>query len=212
MKDVDAYEQFIPWITRSKVFRESLKHVESKGNFNAETKIGFSALSFAYTSKVSYEDPSFILSESSNSRIFESLHSKWRIVKVKKHVCRVDYDIRMTFTNSLYTSITNQFFDYLAKSINKCFEERCYNLYYKDFTPSEDSAITHDEEKPLFLPEDLWVWDLQTKKKSGPIVVRKYAPEVGQESLSAVMKSLKELHQQGYFRDLDVKKVRKAIE
>lgn len=47
------------------------------GKFDAETKMGFSALSFGYISHVSYEEPYSVLSESYNSRIFEGLHSQW---------------------------------------------------------------------------------------------------------------------------------------
>ena len=38
----------------------------------------------------------------------------------------------MTFANPLYYSITNNFFDYLSNNINKAFEKRCEELYYKN--------------------------------------------------------------------------------
>ena len=38
----------------------------------------------------------------------------------------------MTFANPLYSSVTTHFFDYLANNINKAFEKRCEELYYKD--------------------------------------------------------------------------------
>lgn len=140
---------FIPWITSSKVFKHTMKEKSEgsikKGKFDAETKIGFSALAFNYVSHVTYEEHSSVLSESYNSRIFESLNSHWQLEKVKKHECRVHYKISMTFTSSIYTSITNQFFDFLAKNINKSFEQRCYELYYKD------QNINHNEEEPISL-------------------------------------------------------------
>ena len=38
----------------------------------------------------------------------------------------------MTFANPLYSSVTTHFFDYLTNNINKAFEKRCQELYYKD--------------------------------------------------------------------------------
>ena len=55
------------------------------GKFDAETKIGFSALSFSYISHVSYKEPTYVLSESYNSRIFQELYSEWEIKKIAKH-------------------------------------------------------------------------------------------------------------------------------
>jgi len=55
------------------------------GKFDAETKIGFSALSFSYISHVSYREPTYVLSESYNSRIFQELYSEWEIKKIAKH-------------------------------------------------------------------------------------------------------------------------------
>ena len=38
----------------------------------------------------------------------------------------------MVFHNPLYSTVTTTFFDYLAKNVNKAFEQRCYDLYYKE--------------------------------------------------------------------------------
>lgn len=63
-----------------------------------------------------------VLSESEKTRIFDGLYSHWQIKQIDEDVCEVHYNIRMTFANPLYSSITNHFFDYLAKNINKSFE------------------------------------------------------------------------------------------
>lgn len=121
-----------------------------KGKIDAECKIGFSALSFGYVSCVTYEEPSFVLSESSNSRIFDSLYSEWRISRIAPHECEVNYKIIMTFNNPLYTQITRQFFDLLTKNINQSFEQRCQQLYYSNplkIEPDEEDMIPNDLEK-----------------------------------------------------------------
>ena len=79
---------------------------------------------------MSYEYPNWILSEAENSRIFEGLYSRWEIKNLGEHQCEIVYNIQMTFSNPLYSSVTTHFFDYLANNINKAFEKRCYELYY----------------------------------------------------------------------------------
>ena len=96
VKDVQDYDKFIPWINSSKIIQDSIA-VEEKGSktgkFDGEVKIGFSQLSFAYISRVSYQYPNWILSEADNSRIFEGLYSKWEIKKLSEHKCEIVYDI-----------------------------------------------------------------------------------------------------------------------
>ena len=135
IRDVQDYEKFIPWITRSRIIPESVKEGPSGakgGKFDGEVKIGFSSLSFAYISHVSFEHPQWILSEARDSRIFDGLYSHWEIKKLGPDQCEIIYNIQMTFSNPIYSSITTTFFDYLANNINQAFEKRCHELYYKD--------------------------------------------------------------------------------
>ena len=101
---------------------------------------------------MSYDYPHWILSESQNSRIFEGLYSHWEIRKLDEDVCEIVYNIQMTFANPLYSSVTTHFFDYLANNINKAFEKRCEELYYKDRAlgvkkGKDESAPAHGSEK-----------------------------------------------------------------
>jgi ribosome-associated toxin RatA of RatAB toxin-antitoxin module len=58
VKDVQDYEKFIPWINSSKIIQDTIAQEEQyskkPGKFEGEVKIGFSQLSFAYISRVSY--------------------------------------------------------------------------------------------------------------------------------------------------------------
>jgi len=134
--DVNEYDQFIPWINESKVHPdtrvENFENGVRMGRFDAETKIGFSSLSFAYMSRVTFEEPYSVLSLAEDSRIFQGLYSHWKIEPLEEDLCEVEYNIRMTFSNPLYTHVTKSFFDYLATNINKAFEQRCLEKYYKD--------------------------------------------------------------------------------
>ena len=104
----DCYQKFIPWISKSLILPGSLHEIEDpkgiiKGSFDGETKIGFSAVNFAYVSKVTYETPSVVISEAGESRIFEGLYSHWTIKRIEDDVCEIHYKIRMTFANPVYT-------------------------------------------------------------------------------------------------------------
>jgi hypothetical protein len=57
----------------------------------------------------------------------------------------------MTFANPLYSSVTTHFFDYLANNINKAFEKRCEELYYKDRALGVKKG--KDETEPTPRPE-----------------------------------------------------------
>ena len=60
--NVSDYYNFVPYMTKSEVFEEthkiSTKKGKKKGKFEAETEIGFNAVSFAYVSKVTCVEPS----------------------------------------------------------------------------------------------------------------------------------------------------------
>ena len=104
-------------MTRSTILEKSHKN----GKFDAETQIGFSAVNFSYISKVTYKEPSYVLSVSGqqaegsvSSKIFSELYSLWEIEAKSKNSCEVKYKCQMTFANPLYSSVTRQFFDILA--------------------------------------------------------------------------------------------------
>ena len=90
-----------------------LKGTQQDGKFDAETTIGFSAVNFSYISKVSYKEPSYVLSMSGeqaegsvSSKIFSELYSLWEIEEKTKNTCIVKYKCQMTFANPLYAGVT----------------------------------------------------------------------------------------------------------
>ena len=74
VSDVEQYSQFVPYMTKSSVFNRKA------GQFSATTHIGYSSVEFEYESKVTYKEPSMVLSQStSDSKVFSELYSLWRI-------------------------------------------------------------------------------------------------------------------------------------
>ena len=126
IRDVADYQNFVPYMTKSII----LEQKENK--FDAETTIGFSSVNFSYISKVSFREPSYVLSVSGqqapgsvSSKIFSELYSLWEIEAFSEHQCRVKYKCQMTFANPLYAGVTRQFFDFLAKNAQQSFIDRC---------------------------------------------------------------------------------------
>jgi len=58
------------------------KKGKKQGKFEAETQIGFHAVNFAYVSKVTYVEPSQVLSVGGETAIFNELYSLWEIEKL----------------------------------------------------------------------------------------------------------------------------------
>ena len=137
---------------------ETMAGSREAGSFDGEVKIGFTSLSFAYVSRVTFKRPYQITSEASNSRIFDRLYSHWQIKDMGPDQCEVVYDIQMTFANPIYSSITTTFFDFLANGINQAFEKRC-----RELEPEKASLQTSPPSHVL--PEDSWVWDLKPTTK-----------------------------------------------
>lgn len=118
----------------------------------ASTKIGFNLVSFSYNSLVSYKNPIvpvkitrlgqewWISSVSASSTIFNNLESTWSIKNTAPNTCTVDYRIKMEFANSLYASVTRQFFDFLVTNINAKFRDRCAEVGEQSYRHELDDS------------------------------------------------------------------------
>ena len=120
--DVNNYHKFVPYMSDTKVFQKThktkMRNGVKHGKFDAETTIGFKGLvNFSYISKITYKEPSYIFTVngdhadgSVSSMIFKELYSTWEITKVSDSDeaprCRIHYKIKLTFANSLYSSVT----------------------------------------------------------------------------------------------------------
>ena len=146
MQDVDSYPLFLSYMPQCKADPSSRHEHRGKygktvrGGFRAPTTIGFNAVSFDYISNVTYSHPKLpvnlcpsqknnwtkslrwrVTTDSESSRIFNSFKSEWRIRANPDYpisACIVDYNIEMGFSNSLYSAVTRQFFNFLVDNIN----------------------------------------------------------------------------------------------
>lgn len=135
-----------------------------KGSFKAPTRIGFNAVSFEYTSNVSYSHPDLpvrlspstarslswrVNTVSDSSLIFNSFRSEWCIRPDPDQPgksCLVDYSMEMEFANALYSAVTSKFFNFLCASVDDQFSTRCAEitrkgLYTEEFKVIEEEGI-----------------------------------------------------------------------
>ena len=122
VSDVENYDKFIPWCTKSAVNEASRKEAKpGDGEFDATLSIGYGKLEFEYTSHVIYKSPDTIISVSKGGPFFNELYSKWNIQEVTYKTTKVNYEVEMTFSNPLYASLMKYFFNNLVTNINDAF-------------------------------------------------------------------------------------------
>ena len=113
---------FLPWWTNSEIFPESIKKfTEKEGEFKGRLTIGYSSVNFSYDSHVTYKDFSTIISVSNGNSAFDELYSKWNIEDMTYNKWMVNYEVKMTFSNPLYSRVTKLFFNNLVVNINDAF-------------------------------------------------------------------------------------------
>jgi hypothetical protein len=96
---------------------------------------------------VTYKDFTTVVSVSKGNNVFDELYSKWYIQGHVKGICMVNYEVRMTFSNPLYSKVTKMFFDSLVVNINDAFVKSCNYTYENKLEDAvRDSAM---RERPL---------------------------------------------------------------
>lgn len=93
--------------------------------------IGFKTVTFSYDSHVQYVDFHTIISTSKGGNVFDELYSKWNIQEHSFNKCMVNYEVKMTFSNPLYASVTRYFFDTLVVNATDSFIKAC-NMSYEN--------------------------------------------------------------------------------
>jgi len=99
-------------------------------------------MNFHYDSHINYIDDTTIISSSQGNSVFDELYSKWFIQEHSFGKCMVNYEVKMTFSNPLYSRVTKYFFDSIVVNINDAFEEACNQGYEQQM----ENAI-HETEK-----------------------------------------------------------------
>ena len=127
--DVERYKEFLPWCDESRIISNL-----NKTDFDAELRINFKLFTESYISRVSLKetkDSLTIVSDSTNTSVFEKLISTWEIRKNEgsdRNICDYKYEIEFKFKNLLYQQAASYFMNIITKRMSGCFEKRALEL------------------------------------------------------------------------------------
>ncbi|GAX18609.1 hypothetical protein FisN_10Hu184 [Fistulifera solaris] len=121
VKDVDAYSQFLPFVTQSKVLQTNGNHMKATLSFEFPPFIQDS-----YVSSVTF-DPEQLQVDivSIESRLFDSLHSKWRLQPLSESKTQVSLELQITSRDPLLATSLDFLLPQVGKHQVAAFQERC---------------------------------------------------------------------------------------
>lgn len=125
IQDVNAYSQFLPLCTRSKI----IKRMESGRQFEATLTVGLPPLfTEEYVSRVSVDTERLtVQAKSIESNLFEALDSKWILKEVEssEELCDVHFEVEMSVSNPVIMNALDQVLEQVAGKQVAAFEKRC---------------------------------------------------------------------------------------
>ena len=132
--DVDAYPQFIRWIT---ALRAGEVHDEGEGvtSLDAQVSVGFSFLKESFSTHVRRDAPRGTITVSLISGPFKRLENVWTF-KPHRVGCEVVFDIDFQFRGRMLDMLLKANFGYAVDKLIGCFEARAHQLYGDGRTPS----------------------------------------------------------------------------
>lgn len=123
IQDVDAYSEFLPLCSHSKVISR-----ESDGrSFRGSLTVGMPPFKETYVSHVSVSPENWTIeARSVESKLFDELYSKWRLQPLEDfQSCHVDFEIEMTVSNPIIKQTLDNILEQIGRRQVAAFEERC---------------------------------------------------------------------------------------
>ncbi len=125
--DVDAYPQFVPWIT---YMRTSEVRTLEPGRtvLDAEAGVGFSFLQERFATRVTRDAYARTITVGLLSGPFRKLANRWAFTPHPAG-CKVVFDIDFQFKARMLDLLLKANFGYAVDKLITCFEERAKQLY-----------------------------------------------------------------------------------
>jgi len=125
--DVEAYPQFVPWITSIRTWnaRSPAPGVET---VDAEAVVGFAILRERFSTRVSRDANGRTIDVDLISGPFRELHNGWRFLEDPAGT-RVEFEIDFTFRSRLLDALLAANHHHAVERLMACFEARAAALY-----------------------------------------------------------------------------------
>ena len=126
--DVDAYPDFVPWITAMRTWnaRDLGEGVDS---LDAEAGVGFSFLRERFSTRVRRDAANYQIEVNLLSGPFRKLANRWRFVPDGPGATRIDFEIDFEFKSRLLDGLLAANFHRAVDRLMACFEDRAKALY-----------------------------------------------------------------------------------
>lgn len=127
--DVNAYPQFVPWITSMRVWNERTD-AHGASQLDAEAAVGFSFLRERFSTRVTREPAAGEITVSLLHGPFRQLFNRWRFHEDPAGT-RIEFEIDFEFKSRLLQTLLAANFHHAVDRLIGCFEDRAKALYGK---------------------------------------------------------------------------------
>jgi ribosome-associated toxin RatA of RatAB toxin-antitoxin module len=134
MKDVGHYEDFVPYISESKIITPYKDFFHGIGTqrvaiFDCTLQLKFPLINIKYLSQCKAYANVLEISHHSTEKLFEKLYSKWELSPINSQSCQLNYEIDFGLSNPLLNELVSYFKSLLVSQMNRAFLQRCEAIY-----------------------------------------------------------------------------------
>jgi coenzyme Q-binding protein COQ10 len=145
--DVDAYPEFVPWITSMRTWnaRRLSAGVDA---VDAEAAVGFKFLKERFATRVRRDALNRQIDVTLLSGPFRKLENRWRFLDAGHGCTRVEFDIEFEFKSRLLAALLTTNLGAAVEKLMTCFEARAKALYGEQAQAplaTEASASAHGQ-------------------------------------------------------------------
>jgi coenzyme Q-binding protein COQ10 len=126
--DVDAYAEFVPWITAMRTWN-ARKLGTGVDAVDAEAAVGFKFLKERFATRVRRDAQNRQIDVSLLSGPFKRLDNRWRFLDAGHGCTRVEFDIDFEFKSRLLAALLTTNLSSAIDKLMTCFEARAKALY-----------------------------------------------------------------------------------
>lgn len=131
--DVQAYEQFLPWVSAIRV------RSDSDSEMVADMIVGFKGLSESFTSRVHKDRPHSVHVDYLDGPL-QHLSNDWKFRPDGEGGVLIDFEVDFAFKNRLFEMLAGQVFDKALRRMIGAFETRAKQLYGTSDSGSSSSS------------------------------------------------------------------------